>query len=705
MSTDTLFDDPALKRIDEEGNDSTTDSNLIIRIQHKDSGPITSNFTRVTTLMEIENSASGQIPNNYSFDAEKVYIKRLETPFSAWEGAFQSRNKSILNSSNWGEVLQPVNEQGWCGEDANEAENNALEATLLLLPKGSNVGIACPEFSGASATQSPQANELLWLVWLDSSERPVDWLELSVWCEKLSANSEFDFEPAGVNMLFKEAEVIAKEDLNNILPIAAILLTAILLLFFKDLKVTITTISSVGLVVTSTIGFLGLFGYNFTVIDAIAIPIIMGIAVDGVFWYKTSNKSREEARSILLLAMATTIAAVSLALFSPIKAQRGLALVMIIGIFLDWVFTRYVLEDFFINSRNQTLQTDTIGHKPPKNIRWLWPTSLLILIVVAVTSPPGVEALDINQFMPEDNDSLDELSELRNKYVIASSTIVFLTVDINQSDSEEMNNLWRFKEQFEQHPNIISYDTGIAQKKLVLGMGDIDQNSNFNMLVENTSDSIVIKDPWLRTDGQITGGLIIAVIDGEDSEAAYQFSLDSQNLLADNNLSGEVGGQLITGITLAKSFEQTRILQILFAGFTVFAISYLMTGSVKRSARIAVGTIAIGICVDGLASRIGGRGVNTAPAVLLGMGFAADYLSHASDQIKTSKHDNYARWGAAITSGFVFFIVSFSRFPPARNTGILLSLTILISVILATILAYVRDFEEIEPPHIAVQEE
>jgi len=87
------------------------------------------------------------------------------------------------------------------------------------------------------------------------------------------------------------------------------------------------------------------------------------------------------------------------------------------------------------------------------------------------------------------------------------------------------------------------------------------------------------------------------------------------------------------------------------------------------------------------------------------MGFAADYLSHASDQIKTSKHDNYARWGAAITSGFVFFIVSFSRFPPARNTGIILSLTILISVILATILAYVLDFEEIEPPHIAVQEE
>ena len=30
--------------------------------------------------------------------------------------------------------------------------------------------------------------------------------------------------------------------------------------------------------------------------------------------------------------------------------------------------------------------------------------------------------------------------------------------------------------------------------------------------------------------------------------------------------------------------------------------------------------------------------------------------------------DNYARWGAAITSGLVFFAVSFSEFPPAQST-------------------------------------
>ena len=117
-----------------------------------------------------------------------------------------------------------------------------------------------------------------------------------------------------------------------------------------------------------------------------------------------------------------------------------------------------------------------------------------------------------------------------------------------------------------QHPNIIAYDTGLSREILVLGLGDLTENSSFDELYDNTTESILVKDPWLRVDGEVTGGFILAVIDGENAQSAYQFSLDTQNLLDDNNLSGEIGGDLITGISLAKSFEQTRILQIIFAG-------------------------------------------------------------------------------------------------------------------------------------------
>ncbi|DAC60571.1 MAG TPA: hypothetical protein D7I07_00085 [Candidatus Poseidoniales archaeon] len=290
--------------------------------------------------------------------------------------------------------------------------------------------------------------------------------------------------------------------------------------------------------------------------------------------------------------------------------------------------------------------------------------------------------------MPEDNESLDEIDELRDIYVIASGTIVFITLDIDTDNEENIRAVLNFRSQFIQHQNLIAFDTGLTQQKLILGIGDTDEN-NFAALQENTTQSVILNDPWLRIDGDIVGGMIIAIIDGEDSESAYQFLIDTEQLIQENGISGQIGGQLITGIDLAKSFEQTRIIQILAAGLIVLIIAFLMTRVPEKSMRIAVGTIAVGIAVDGLASHLGGRGVNTAPAVLLGMGFAADYLSHASDKMYSWRQDTYARWGAAVTSGLVFLTVSFSEFPPASNTGLLLSLTILISVLLATCLAFV----------------
>ena len=70
----------------------------------------------------------------------------------------------------------------------------------------------------------------------------MDWLVLNEWCDELSENSQFVFEPAGVNMLFKEAEQIAKQDLKQILPVTGIILFCLMLLFFRDLEVTTVTL-------------------------------------------------------------------------------------------------------------------------------------------------------------------------------------------------------------------------------------------------------------------------------------------------------------------------------------------------------------------------------------------------------------------------------------------------------------------------------
>ena len=696
LNTESIFDDPAKQRIEEEGLGDDSKAQLILRISHDDDLSVTSNFAVVQKLMQIEKELLDGSNSDTSWEYEGAIVVKVETPFSSWEEAFNSRNRSLENSSKWSDVLEPAISGGWCGDNSTTEESNAFQTTMLLLPKDSNFGVACPSFPGADERLPPNSEEILWMIWLDTSDpesEVTDWNTLNLWAEKVSENTEFEVEAVGINMLFQKSKGIAENDLNSILIPSAFILILVMFLIIRDWKVCAVTLGSVGLVVAAEIGIFSIIGVPISIIDAIAFPIILAVAVDGAFWYCKSSRKREEVRSLLLLAMVTTLAAVSLSLFSIIKAQKTLALMMIIGIFLDWLITRFVLEDFYMKRRIDT-------GPPPRNIiatndeltRWSWPLCLTLLALVAVVSPPGVEVFDINQFLPEEDPALEELEELQEDYLIASSTVTWIVIDIDGDSHEDYLKMVNLQKQIGQHPSVISFETGLYETPLVMGMPYGYENQN-NATIDSVSKkehgTPVLEDHRLQVSGKTTGFAIAVFIDGSNADAALVFLDDVSSLIESYGNEGVIGGDLVTGASLAKDFDDNRIIQILGAGLCVFFIATFVTNSANRGLRIAIGTIAIGAAVDGCASLIGERGVSTAPAVLLGMGFAADYLSHASAGHNETRNDRFARWGAAITSMSVFFLLSFAEFPPAKQTGQLLTISIAISVILATSLAKV----------------
>ncbi len=695
LSVEAIFDDPADQRVEEESIDDTSHSQLILKIRHDDGVSLTGDFDLVQKLMQIERELLDGSNPDTSWDSSDVFISRLITPYGVWNDAFESRNRSLENATKWSDVLLPSLDEGWCGSGITDEEKNAFQSTLLMLPKDTNYGVACPSFSGASATQAPDTDELLWLVWLknsDGKEGIVDWTNLVDWAEKVSENSEFEFSAAGVNMLFAKAKGIAEDDLKFVLLPSFFILAAVMAFILRDIQVAAVTLGGIGLIVCAEAGLLSTFGFSFSIIDGIAMPIILAVAVDGSFWYCKSSRSRDEVRHMLLMAMLTTLAAISLALFSPIKAQRSLALVMAIGIIFNWMFTRFVLEDFFLKRRlvmeKESKSSQLLSPNP--NFSWSWPIALLVLASITVVSPSGVEVFDVQQFLPEDDSSLEELNDLQSKYVLAASTVAWVVVDVDGDSVEDRGRVLALQEQLGNHPGVISFETGIISTPLVLGLTVDDygfENATIDSVSEFDSGSSFVGDVRLQRDGVTTGVAIAVMIDGQNADAALGFYEDVEQLLQSEDVSGQVGGDLVIGASLAKSFEDTRITQILAAGLAVFLVSFLVTNSTKRALRIAIGTIAIGASVDGMASIVGDRGVNTAPAVLLGMGFAADYLSHASAEHPPTRKDTFARWGAAITSVSVFILLSFAVFPPAKSTGQLLSLSILFSVLLATCLA------------------
>lgn len=688
MNTDVLFDDPVKERIENERVEVEHSSELILLFRHDDGKELTNNLSRVQSLIQLEIEVMDGSNSNTSFDSEDVRLNRIETPLMRWSDAFASRNRSLENASRWVDVLQPTIEGGWCGENATDEEKTAFEASMLMLPQDSNYGVACPSFSGASVNQPPAANELLWLIWLESDNKETDWGELSIWADKISEETEFEVSSVGMNMLFQKSKEMAENDFQVILPMTIILLSLILFFWMRDFLLTAVTLGGVALVICSEIGFLSLIGFDFSILDGIAIPIIMGVAVDGAFWYCKSSRNKEEVRSMLFIAMITTIAAVSLAIFSPIRANRSIALVMAIGIFLDWLVTRFLLEEFYLSRRSSNNPISTKSPKIHPSLSWCWPVSLLMLASIAVIAPGGVEVFDIQQLLPEDDPGYKEMEELQSKYMLATSTTAWIVVDVEGDSTEDLQQVRDLQQQLGRHPSVISFDTGLIKTPMIMGIPDGGgAETTIDQVSEMSPGTIMLDDARLQRNGVTTGISIAVLIDVQNTDAGLIFADDVAELLNQMGIQGDIGGDLPTGGGLARTFEENRVSQILFAGLAIFVASVFVTRTPSRAARIAIGTIAIGLAVDGLANLFGGRSINTAPTVLLGMGFAADYLSHASAEHLPTKNDTAARWGAGITSISIFFLLGFATWPLAKNSGKLLSISVLISIILATFLS------------------
>jgi predicted RND superfamily exporter protein len=398
---------------------------------------------------------------------------------------------------------------------------------------------------------------------------------------------------------------------------------------------------------------------------------------------------------MLFVAMMTTVAAVSLAMVSPLKAQRSLAKVIVFGIILGWAMTRFVLEDFYLQRRKKNHLVEEEKKTPPHPaLAWSWTIALLVLVALAAASPAGVKVLDIEQFLPEGDPAMDELEDLQSKYVLASSTIAWVVLEVEGDSADDLQQVMDFQEQLKYHPSIISIDSGMFRSPLVIGLSNDGEGATINEYATSTNGSMLMDDARLQKDGITTGVAIAVFIDGKNIDASLIFKDDVENLLATNNLSGGIGGELPTGAELAKKFDETRITQILVAGLAIFFVAHMILNSPIRASRIAIGTVAVGAALDGIASLIGGRGITSSLSVLLGMGFTADYLSHASTEHAPTAMDTSARWWAAITSASAFVLLGIVTFPPAQNTGRLLTIGILISIILATCLSFVGDSSE-----------
>ncbi|MEE3134216.1 MAG: hypothetical protein VX277_00200, partial [Candidatus Thermoplasmatota archaeon] len=243
LTTEVLFDDKVIQRIEKESN-HLEENELILIINHDDGGPLTNNLTRVKSLLSLEQDILNNEDNIAFLNDNSAYIATVSSPLNKWSDAFNSRNRSLENATKWADLLQPTLEEGWCGENSTSEERLAFQSTLLLLPNDAKMNVACPAFSGSSASQAPQSNELIWLITVKDSndlEADVRWSMILSWAEKISEDTEFQIDSAGVNMLFAKAQKIAEDDLSSILIPSLLFLIFILTIGLQNWKISLVT--------------------------------------------------------------------------------------------------------------------------------------------------------------------------------------------------------------------------------------------------------------------------------------------------------------------------------------------------------------------------------------------------------------------------------------------------------------------------------
>ena len=118
------------------------------------------------------------------------------------------------------------------------------------------------------------------------------------------------------------------------------------------------------------------------------------------------------------------------------------------------------------------------GNQSNKSTR---PVALVILVSIAVISPPSVDILDVKQFLPDDDPALNELEILQSKYILGAGTETWIVIDGEGDSPEDLNKIQTFQKQLSNHPSIISIETGIYRSPLILGIpysdGDIENDT------------------------------------------------------------------------------------------------------------------------------------------------------------------------------------------------------------------------------------
>ena len=714
-----LLDDPVQDQVDAQGHD--IGAQVLVSIRRDDGGELLGDLSSMQWLGQLEaHLRTAEEPPfgapSWPDDAPSVlHVAGIAGLLDAW---LQANGSSLIAATSWSDIT-PASDQTPCSATADRQGQALLAGFLLLAPQGSAPGFICPDLPGGHAALAPSADETLWLLRVEHD--PKDGIHserIDAWFEEVSGSSPYELRATSTEHVFDAARATSDADLIRLGPWAFLGVAAVLLWALAERRPLLAATAGVAAAMLATVGTLQLLGHTFTLIDLVALPLLLAVGVDGPIWHRRGGHGRAATRSLLLVAAATTAATMLPAALAPVPAVRGLALVVVVGVVYDWAVTRVILEPWLVAP-----QATVSDHPPPRRAGtqrpWGLAIAALILVpglVAPLVAPEADVRLDIDQFLEAGHPLLAELDRLDDRFLIAGTRIVPIIVQSEETNASRLiDDMSRLERDVGQLPGVARLDLVVSEVALAAGpatllaqaaaLGVAPAGVSFGPAGLHVSDpaadpaaltsaalaalgpTLLGHDPLLiGEDGQLTGYLLMVVLDVRDLEQAARFDAALSDLawVEEAGLSVVAGGAFIEGARLVGVVSLAERTQVLAAAAALLVVGALTLRRVDEAILLALG----GLSVAGVASFVAsvdpaGRGLMTTPAMLLAIGLSADHLSHALRGARDGHAGTAARAAAAGTSALVFAVLLGAAFPPTRQLSLLVLAAVLTSAALA----------------------
>jgi hydrophobe/amphiphile efflux-3 (HAE3) family protein len=541
-----------------------------------------------------------------------------------------------------------------------------------------------------------------------------------------------------------------------------ILIIVLLALTFRDYTYVLLPVATLIIVAIWTFGTMVLLGVEFTVVEVAVLPLVVGLGID--YSVHISRRYQEELKkgkdvssalthsvkmvgSALSLAVATTIIAFFSNVFSEITPIRNFGILVGLGIFYAFFLTltfqcaaRYILDskkggnvlgktkkDRRALDKGMTFGALIVKQHPIPVI-----AVVLGLTILAFYSSTFVETeFSLEDFVPEDWDSMRATELIRNQFASAGYTQEYILIQGNITKPEVIDNIAEMEDNIADDSYVVRVQVAGEERVKVESIRKfmaeaINRNQSlegrFNLTSEGLpSENCTEEDVqgifyylytnqtyqekiksvlYYNTEGDSFDATVIRIfVSAEETSEARTVYTQLRNDIVRTEGSGiRVTGETILVITTLDSFQRSQIVSTAFA----VILSALVLMLVYRNfllGLIAVMPVAIStIWILGTMALLGiSINVFTVMVTALTIGLGIDYSIHIIERFReeskklgprksmqiTIERTGSAIFISALTTICGFAVLFLSPMPLTQHFGIITAATIVYSFGLA----------------------